>query len=137
VWWANNLLEFEMFNTADAYHLFYERAKEAATLPVRDALEVFYIAVVLGFRGLYRDPGLARIEAEPRQLPHTLEDWAKHTVRGITFTEGPVIEPGGQMGAGAPPLDGLLWFTLSAAVTAALAALVTATFVFRMGWLPG
>ena len=55
-WWNENKLEWEVFQTNDRYQLFYKKAKEAFALPQKDALEMFYVCVVLGFRGLYRDP---------------------------------------------------------------------------------
>ena len=63
-WWKENALEQEIFSGMKAYHQFYMRAKDATSLPRRDALEVFYVCVVLGFRGLYRDPVEAVAEAE-------------------------------------------------------------------------
>ena len=55
-WWNENKLEWEIFQTNSRYDLFYKKAKEAFALPQKDALETFYVCVVLGFRGLYRDP---------------------------------------------------------------------------------
>src|SRR4029453_13066049 len=50
-WWNNNVLEVELFKMREAAERFFFDAKEAATLPQRDALEVFYVVVILGFRG--------------------------------------------------------------------------------------
>jgi type VI secretion system protein ImpK len=51
--WKNHTLEFEFYRTADRATLFWEQADLAYSRP--DALEVFYLCVVLGFRGRYRD----------------------------------------------------------------------------------
>jgi type VI secretion system protein ImpK len=123
-WWNENALEVELFNTRLANEQFYMRAKEAGTLPRRDALEVFYVCVVLGFRGLYRDAFVAATLAEPRGLPPDLEAWARQTSMAIRLGQGrPTIAESGAPGLGAPPLEGqalLLWSSLSGVVLAAL-----------------
>ncbi len=55
-WWKENALEVEAFNTRVRATEFFVKANNASNLTRRDALEVFYVCVVLGFRGLYRDP---------------------------------------------------------------------------------
>ena len=67
----------------------------ASQLPRKDALEVFYICVVLGFNGMYKDPTLATgtIEAMAFDLPATLEGWAKRYGAAIQIAqEVPPIE---------------------------------------------
>ena len=63
-WWSNNVLEMQLFNSRKAYDQFFIMAVEAASLTGKDALEVFYVCAILGFRGLYRDvdsgPALAQ-----------------------------------------------------------------------------
>ncbi|HEY5312017.1 MAG TPA: DotU family type IV/VI secretion system protein [Pirellulales bacterium] len=132
-WWNENALEVELFNTRVTNEQFYIRAKEAALLPKRDALEVFYVCVVLGFRGLYRDPMVAAALAEPRGLPADLETWTKQTAMAIRLGQGrPALHDLGVPGRGAPPLNGqaqVIWSSLAAAVLAAL-TLICAWFVF-------
>ena len=53
----------------------------------RDALEVFYVCVVLGFRGLYAMPEAAFL-AEQLGLPPDLESWAARTAKMITLGQG-------------------------------------------------
>jgi type VI secretion system protein ImpK len=112
-WWKENALEVEVFNTRLRNEQFYMKAKEAASLTSKDALEVFYVGVVLGFRGLYRDPAAAAALAEPRGLPPDLETWAKQTSMAIQLGQGrPAISEASQTIEGAPPLDGpamLVW----------------------------
>jgi type VI secretion system protein ImpK len=112
-WWKENALEVEIFNTRLRHEQFYLKAREAASLPQKDALEVFYLCVVLGFRGLYRDPMAAAALAEPRQLPPDLESWAKQTGMAIQLGQGrPPISDASQPIHGAPPLEGssmLVW----------------------------
>jgi len=101
-WWANNVLEFELFSTSDRYHQFYTKAIEAGTHARRDALEVFYLAVVLGFRGLYRDAFQAQSEAAGLNLPPNLETWARQTAMAIASSQPPMIDQSGAPGPGAP-----------------------------------
>jgi type VI secretion system protein ImpK len=112
-WWKENALEVEIFNTRLRNEQFYMKGKEAASLPSKDALEVFYVAVVLGFRGLYRDPNAAAVLAEPRGLPPDLEAWAKQTSMAIQLGQGrPQVSESHEPIAGAPPLNGpsmLIW----------------------------
>jgi type VI secretion system protein ImpK len=112
-WWRENALEVEAFRTRLRNEQFYTKAREAASLPQKDALEVFYLCVVLGFRGLYRDPAAAAALAEPRQLPPDLETWAKQTAMAIQLRQGrPSISDASEPIVGAPPLEGsamLVW----------------------------
>ncbi len=112
-WWKENALEVEIFNTRSRYEQFYLKAKEAALLSGKDALEVFYVCVVLGFRGLYRDPATAAGLAEPRGLPPNLQTWAKHTSMAIRLGQGrPPVSEVSRPAEGAPPLEGpfsLIW----------------------------
>ena len=106
-WWNENKLETELYNTNDRQWKFYAEAKEATKLPRRDALEVFYVCVVLGFRGLYRDPGAAAHNAEALDLPPDLEAWAKQTATSIRLGQGrPPISDSSQPLDGAPPREG-------------------------------
>lgn len=106
-WWSNNVLEVEIFKTRNCSEQFYVKAQEAATLPTRDALEVFYVGVLMGFRGMYRDPRLAKSIAEARGLPTDLETWVKQTSLSIRLGQGrPSLAAPGRDLSGAPPLRG-------------------------------
>ncbi len=130
-WWRENALEVEIFNTRLRNEQFYVKAQEASSLPRKDALEVFYVCVVLGFRGLYRDPVAAAALAAPRQLPPDLETWAKQTSMAITLGQGrPAIPDASKPGEGAPPLDGL--FSL---IGSSLAGVVLAAFTVIFVWM--
>lgn len=104
-WWSNNVLEVALFNTRECHEQFYVRAAEATTLSRRDALEVFYVCVVLGFRGLYRDPEGNRYLTQARNLPADLDSWARQTALSIRLGQGrpPLSRPGPEV-AGAPPV---------------------------------
>jgi type VI secretion system protein ImpK len=130
-WWNNNVLEVKLFNSRLCNELFYTKAQEAGALPKRDALEVFYVCAVLGFRGLYRDPQVAAILGEARGLPPDLETWAKQTALSIRLGQGlPPIHDSGAAGAGAPPMSGQ-----SVMITSLLIGVVLAAFTVIVGLL--
>jgi type VI secretion system protein ImpK len=127
-WWNENKLEWEIFQTNSRYDLFYKKAKEAFALPQKDALESFYVCVVLGFRGLYRDPAAASMAAEALQVPRDLQTWTRETAMGIRLGMGrpPISETNTPL-AGAPPLNGpqmLVWGSFFALVLAVIVAIV-------------
>lgn len=104
-WWSNNVLEVELFGTRLCHNQFYIRAKEASASSQRDALEVFYNCVVLGFRGIYGDPDMAAAWAPHQNLPPDLETWASRMVMAIRLGQGrPKLSERRAEIAGAPPL---------------------------------
>lgn len=123
-WWSNNVLEMELFNTRLCNERFYEKAQEASARSHRDALEVYYICVVLGFRGFYVDPNLAGSFTQAYGLPPTLEGWAKQTSLAIRLGQGRPSLAGPQRDIpGAPPLKSrplVVWSWLGAVFLAAL-----------------
>jgi type VI secretion system protein ImpK len=126
-WWEENVLEVEVFNTRESFTVFYTKAEEAAQLSKKEALEVFYVCVVLGFQGLYRDPSTATM-AEQLGLPDNLESWARNTAMAIRLGQGrPPITEITRPGQGAPPLEGkfnLVGMTLASVVLAALTVII-------------
>jgi len=130
-WWNENKLETEIYNTNDREWKFYSEAKEAGKLPSRNALEVYYVCVVLGFRGLYRDPMAAVQNAEVLGLPPDLETWARQTSMAIRLGQGrPPISDASQPIEGAPPLEGpdmLIW--------ASFTGVVLTIFLVMLIWL--
>ena len=134
-WWEQNRLEFQVFRTAEAFTGFYLRANQATELPQKDALEVFYVGVVLGFRGLYGDPS-AVSHAADFGLPATLEEWARRTSMSIQLGQGrPRLLERGHPGPGAPPLEGKFLFIGSGLVCVLLifATLITVWILFGSG----
>ena len=127
-WWSNNVLEVQMFNTRLCNERFFVRAQEAATLVRRDALEVYYNCVVLGFRGLYSDRDLADAIAPAHGLPPDLETWAKQAAMSIRLGQGrpPLSGPRRDV-AGAPPLRTkplVVWALVAVVVLAACNVLI-------------
>lgn len=123
-WWSNNVLEVEYFGTRVCFEQFYLRAQEATTLARRDALEVYYICVVLGFRGLYRDPQLAETLAPANGLPLDVDAWAKQATMSIRLGQKrPALSSSRHELAGAPPLRArpfLVWSWWTACMLAAV-----------------
>jgi type VI secretion system protein ImpK len=134
-WWKENTLEWEDFKSSDAYEGFYLKAKESSALKRKDALEVFYVCAVLGFRGLYRDPAQAATLVEPLELPPDLESWAKQTAMAIQLGRGrPGISDASVPIEGAPPMDGpfvLIWASVVGLVLAMLSVFLVILLFFR------
>ena len=109
-WWSNNVLEVEMFNTRLCNERFFLKAKEAEALFRRDALEVFYDCVLLGFRGLYRDADLAEPLIRVHELPSDLTTWLKQARLSIRVGQGrpPLAAPRHEI-RGAPPVAARAW----------------------------
>jgi len=127
-WWSNNVLEMEYFKTRSRFEKFWARAREATTLERRDALEVYYICVVLGFRGLYRDPQMADSLVQNYDLPPDVDAWARQVTMSIRLGQrrGTLPSPRGEI-SGAPPLrmtTAVLWSWWLTAVLAAVNILV-------------
>lgn len=132
-WWKENALEVEVFNTRERATLFYAKAKDASAMTRRDALEVFYVCVILGFRGLYRDQSAAFL-TDQLKLPPDLESWARQAAKSIQLGQGrPSIgEAPRQTDEGAPPLEGkyrLIGASLMGVVLTAVAALIWLFFL--------
>ncbi|WP_149495992.1 DotU family type IV/VI secretion system protein [Roseiconus lacunae] len=123
-WWEQNRLEFQIFNTTSAFSKFYEQSQKASQLPKKDALEVFYVCVVLGFRGLYGDPE-ATAQHEHFKVPPSLNEWARRTGMTIQLGQGrpPILEQG-RPGMGAPPLEGK-YLMISSVICCVLLSAVT------------
>jgi type VI secretion system protein ImpK len=129
-WWKENALEVELFGTRESNEQFYMKAKESSTLSHRDALEVFYVCVMLGFRGLYRDSQTASFLAEQHGLPPDKETWARQTAMTIQLGQGrPPLTDAAASGDGTP-LEGPFLLIASAFLAVVLAALVATAALY-------
>jgi len=130
-WWMNNPLEKHYYMSGDGYEKFFKNAQQAATLSNKDALEVFYICVVLGFRGFYHDSTSAA-RAEHFNLPPTIESWARQVAMSIQLRQGrPPIDQSTRLGGTANPLLGRSnLITMSLISTSLLAAAVGYFYFF-------
>ena len=130
-WWEENRLEFQLFRSGDAFTAFYLQAKKATEFPRKDALEVFYVAVVLGFRGIYGDPA-ATEHADDFGLPPSLDEWAKRTAMSIQLGQGrpPLLEQSRPV-YGAPPLEGK-YLLIGSAIFFLILFAITLLMAFRI-----
>ncbi len=132
-WWEGNALEFAYFKTRDRATNFFVKAKEAADMPRRDALEVFYLCVVLGFRGLYTLSD-AEFIAGQLELPPTIEGWTRSTSKLIQLRQGrPPIREMPRPASGAPPLEGKYLLVGTTFIGVILAAILAV--MIGIGWL--
>jgi type VI secretion system protein ImpK len=120
-WWVNNILEYLLFQTNERAILFFLRAKEAVGTATLDALEVFYLCVIMGFRGVYRDPAENALTISAHELPPTIEEWLRRTAEGIRLSPVIQLSASGRVPPGAPPLGGFSFMT-SAMILLVLAA---------------
>ena len=121
-WWENHKLEFQYFNTNEAGTAFFQRARQAEQLMQRDAIEIYYIAVILGFRGLYALPE-SNFVAQQFQLPNSIEEWVGRTAGLLRLqADRPALAGVSNPIRGAPPLESR--FTLVGALLAMLMLLV-------------
>jgi type VI secretion system protein ImpK len=112
-WWEEHCLEYTLYSHRNRAEDFFLRAEDACGLASRDALEVFIAAVLLGFRGRFRDQ------------PAALEAWLrpKEQLVRVGLDRPEVNDTAGEL-AGALPQHGrtnLVWASLVAALVAAMA----------------
>jgi type VI secretion system protein ImpK len=125
-WWSNNVLEVELFNSRQCHEKFFIKAQQASTVAGRDALEVFYVCVILGFRGLYHELDAGSVIAPSLNLPITVGEWARQTGLSVRLGQGreALSSPGAEI-HGAPPLRSrasVVWPWLIVTLTTAVAA---------------
>lgn len=135
-WWQSHSLELDYWGQGLANVVFFERAKEAAKLTSKDALEVYYVCVILGFRGFYENlPEGDKIRIiESIGLPPDLRSWVSQYSHAIRLgRELPAITDARRPADIAPPRYGkqtMLGTLLLLAICAAV-AVATAVVVFR------
>ncbi len=128
-WWKEYCLEHTFFGTRDAHIEFFVNAAAAARLPSKNALEVYYIAVVLGFAGFYADYRSQDTAARLR-LPDTLEGWCRETARSLHLKQGRPHVPGEvQLQGSFQPLEGKRTFINYAMASALLVAAAVVCYV--------
>ncbi len=134
-WWADHILEFELLGTNEGATLFFSDAERARSSPnLRNALEVYYLCVVLGFRGIYRDENAIATIAEHLDLPVTLDDWVRRTATSLSVRKRVPPDPPLEERSTAPPLTGVSKMFTASSVAAILAAAVFVVLLLRMAW---
>jgi type VI secretion system protein ImpK len=129
-WWVANQLEYLLFQTSDRATQFYVHAKEAASAATLDALEIYYLCVILGFRGIYEKPEDHPQDIEVNDLPPTLEEWLRRTSEGIRLSPVVPITSGGRVLPSAEPLGGAAFMSSSLV----LFVVAAATFIAVLIW---
>lgn len=124
--WTERPLEREFFGGRNAATEFFKKAEDAATLRNKNALEVYYLCVVLGFQGVY---GKAELKSFLQEgLPADIATWARKTGRAIQLGQGrPPIAEAPRVAVGAYALEGKYLFVgtwLAAAGLAGLTAIL-------------
>ncbi len=112
-WWKNHTLEQAYFGTKDGHDIYYAKAEEAISKNNRNAIEIYFLCVVLGFRGMYmdvrsRDADLvnrAKTFIHNHSLPGDLREWLQRIAKLIPLGKSSVSsEIIFREGEGAPPL---------------------------------
>jgi len=115
-WWENHAFEVELFNTRRRATEFFSKADKAASFQSKEALSMFVLAVLIGFRGVLRDQ------------PEQIETWLRSHIQSIKIgPENAVLPTDGPEMPGAPPLDGtmsLLWQSVATIAAAAIFSVV-------------
>ena len=94
--WNEHKLEVSMFGTNDRAWMFWEKARRSSSRTDTDVLEVYYLCVMLGFRGeLHEDP--AKLQAWTAVARGQIEKSP-----GQAWTAPPELDPPGS----AAPLRG-------------------------------
>jgi type VI secretion system protein ImpK len=98
--WTENSLEVGLYGTRERAEKFWEQARRAEARPESDALEVFFLCAMLGFRG------------EMRSQPERLKTWREAAQVQIARTQsGGYREPAaGDPVIDVPPLHGAARF---------------------------
>jgi type VI secretion system protein ImpK len=122
--WRDETIEFSLFRKRDRAHLFWEQVRQAEARADTDALEVFYLCVMLGFRGDLRDNANALLDwrdtVEGRIAQGRPTEWTDKPPE-LTLPETNV-----------PPLrasERLRWVLLTGAAVVGLTILVSAFLV--------
>ena len=78
--WKDEILESHYFGTGNGHSEFFKRAEQAYRERCFDALEVFYLCFLFGFRGIYFEQEASIV---PRDLPTSGVEWQKQTARRL------------------------------------------------------
>ena len=94
--WSERSLEVDLYNSRERAWRFWEQADRASARPSTDALEVFFLCVMLGFRG---DKA-----GGPDELKHWCDRIKAQLDKGAEAEYMPPV--GGQVRTNVPPLEG-------------------------------
>ena len=128
-WWSKNCLESQLFGSRISNVEYFLKASKAAQMPNKDALEVFYLGVMMGFRGFYDDENSEELSGQ-LNLPLTLQEWCAGVASSLQFKQGrPKIEAAKREGGTARPLAGRQALTNVSMISIFLASLAVSFYV--------
>jgi type VI secretion system protein ImpK len=117
--WNERKLEAALYGSNDRAWKFWDQARKAEARPEKDALEVFFLCVMLGFRGDLRDD------------PEALRAWREAAEAQIGRPREWVGPPDAQLPPDVPPLEGAQRFQrMALAVGAAVLLLIPAAMFY-------
>lgn len=79
--WNENKMETSLYEITLRAQKFWDQAQRALSRPGRDAIEIYYLCVMLGFRG------------DMAEKPRELEAWRRHIEEQILQTEDRAYTP--------------------------------------------
>ena len=82
-WWKENALEWALYRTNERGWKFWEQARLAASRAGNEALEIFFLCVMLGFRG-----DVNEVPADGKDGNEKLKNWVESTREQITKSQG-------------------------------------------------
>jgi type VI secretion system protein ImpK len=127
--WREKTLESSYFKSDNASLQFFVKAREAQEFVNKDSLEVFYICVMVGFRGIYSGPG-GGDTAEHHGLDANLDTWIERTAAAIRGKpDRPRITATPQLIDVAAPLEARFQFLGMSLLTFVLAVAAVAVVV--------
>jgi type VI secretion system protein ImpK len=137
-WWTDNSLERHLYNRGEAHEKFFTQALDADRLAKKDALEVYYLAVVLGFRGFYDEEELVRREhASKLSLPGSIEEWSRKNALALQLRQDrPAFDDSSRKAGSARPLSGRASLINVSIITVFLVALAIGFFLLRLSVTP-
>ena len=126
-WWRDSILEMHYYQSRLCSLRFFELADEASGLSDRDALEVFYNCVLLGFRGMYAASSSMAGPSRPNVLNHrfppTIGQWIIQTRQLVELAPQPAwLDSQPQLPraiTGAPPdfrRQQVVWWSIAVAI---------------------
>lgn len=122
-WWNDHVLEASLFGTRLCSERFFEVAKRAAQQTSGHSgggvLRVFHDCVLLGFRGVYSSPELAKTLTAELGLPATIDQWLIETQQRLAddaMDHRPAAQLHRQLSGAAPNADRrtLVWWAVAA-----------------------
>jgi type VI secretion system protein ImpK len=116
--WNERKLEAALYGSNDRAWKFWEQARKAEARPEKDALEVFFLCVMLGFRG------------DLREDPEALRSWREAAEAQIGRPREWTGPPDAQLPPDVPPLEGAQKFQKMALTVGAVVLLLIPVGMF-------